>query len=103
MSGEFTSGIEFGHDSVNNTASQGTQDETPGKVETDVEGVFADATKNNMPVFDVPKEDFYNNMKAERQRLRFSKDSSAAQYHRSSKYNRPFWLRHEGYLRKVDR
>jgi hypothetical protein len=99
MAGEFSTGET--HDSVNNATEKGTQGENPNKVPTDVEGVFADAMKDNMPVFDIGKDDFYNNMKVERKRLRFKSDSSAAQYHRSTQYNRPFWLRHEGYLRKV--
>jgi len=101
MSGEFTSGET--HDATNAVLAHGTVGNEPNKVPTDVENVFADATKDGMPVFDVPETDFFNNMRQERKRLRFTKDSAAAQYHRSSKYNRPFWLRHEGYLRKVDR
>jgi hypothetical protein len=100
MAGEFSSGET--HDSINNIDTRGVQLENPGKVPTDVDGVFADGIKdNNIPIFDVEKDDFYNNMKMDRKRLRFTKDSSAAQYHRASKYNRPFYLRHEGYLRKV--
>jgi hypothetical protein len=101
MAGEFTSGET--HNSINNTAAHGTVGENPGKIETDLPGIYADATKDNMPVFDVGKEDFYNNMKSERKRLRFSKDTAASQYHQGSKYNRPFWLRHEGFLRKIDK
>jgi hypothetical protein len=101
MSGEFTTGET--HNSINNIEARGTQGENPGKVETDLPGVFADAEKNGMPVFDVDKETFNNNMRQERRRLRFKTGTAAAQYHQGSKYNRPFWLRSDGYLRKVDK
>lgn len=98
MSGEFTTGET--HDTINAVAATATQSENIGKIETDVPNVFADALKDNLPVFDVSKDDFYNNMKAERKRIRLSTEH-AANYHKNTKYNRPFFLRHEGYLRKV--
>ena len=73
-----------------------------GKVETDVQGVFADAEKNGMPVFDVTKDCFYQNMNYGRRRLRFKSGSSASQYMQGTKYNRSFWIREpDGYTRKV--
>ncbi len=74
-----------------------------GKIETDVEGIFADAEKGGCPVFDVSKEEFYNNMKLDRKRLRFKRDSVVSKYMRSTKYNRPFYVRNseDGYLRKI--
>ncbi len=65
----------------------------PNKVATDVEDVFADGQKDNMPVFDIDHENFYSNMKADRRRIRFKGDSSASQYMRKTRYNRPFYLR----------
>lgn len=74
-----------------------------GKIETDVPDVYADGTKNGHPVFDVSQEEFYNNMKLDRKRLRFKSGTPAAQYHRLSKYRNPFFIRNkeDGYLRKV--
>jgi len=70
---------------------------------TDVEGLFADGEKNGEPVFDVSPEEFYNNMKMDRRRLRFAASSNVSQYMKQTKYNRPFWIRNskDGYLRKI--
>jgi hypothetical protein len=70
---------------------------------TDVDGVMADGEKEGHPVFDVSAEEFYNNMKQDRKRLRFASGTKAQQYHSSTKYNRPFFIRNkiDGYLRKV--
>jgi hypothetical protein len=65
----------------------------PGKIATDVEGIFADGEKNSLPVFDIDHDDFYANMKADRQRVRFKGDTSAGQYLRNTHYKRPFYLR----------
>lgn len=97
--GEFTSGPT--HDTINNIGIRGVQTENQGKVRTDLDGVFADAEKDGFPVFDVDKETFNNNMRQERKRLRFKSDTPVAQYYRMSKYNRPFYIRADGYLRKV--
>lgn len=76
-----------------------------GLVPTDVEGVMASGTKNNLHVFDVDKEDFYKNMKDDRKRQRFKSDSPAAQYLRGTKYKNPFYVRYKdedgAYIRKV--
>lgn len=103
MAGEFTTGDT--HDSINAAQQMEVSNENPGKIETEVNGVFADALKDNFPVFDVDKEDFFNNMKTDRRRLRL-KTQSAANYHKGSRYNRPFWLRYKdengtGFMRKV--
>jgi hypothetical protein len=65
----------------------------PGKIATDVEGIYADGQKNNLPVFDIDHDDFYANMKADRQRVRFKNDSMAGQYLRGTRYKIPFYLR----------
>jgi hypothetical protein len=99
MAGEFT-GSET-HDTINTAAQTATQAENPGKVETDVSGVFADGLKDDLPIFNVSDSDFNNNMKVDRKRIRLS-TPHAAEYHRNTKYNRPFWLRNDsGYIRKV--
>ncbi len=76
---------------------------TDGGFPTDVDGVTADGEKEGHPVFDVSAEEFYNNMKQDRRRLRFGSGTKAQQYHSSTKYNRPFYIRNkaDGYLRKV--
>jgi len=74
----------------------------PDGVKTDVEGVFAQAEKQGMPVFDVSKDEFYQNMNYGRRRLRFKGGTPASQYMRGTKYNRSFWIREpDGYTRKV--
>ncbi len=78
----------------------------PGKISTDVENVFADGTKDNLPVFNVDHDDFMKTLRADRKRLRFKSDTAASQYLRGTKYARPFFLQStdtEGkrYLRKV--
>ena len=74
-----------------------------GKVKTDVEGVFANAEKNGLPVFDVSQKEFFNNMKMDRKRLRFKKDNPVSAYMKNTKYNKSFFVRNttDGYLRKI--
>jgi len=96
--GEFTDG-----DSPEQkiSADHAVQD-NPQKVETDVDGVFADGLKLDLPVFDVDKEGFYQNMNYGRKRLRFKSGTSVQKYMQGTKYNRSFWIREpEGYIRKV--
>lgn len=79
--------------------------EAPKGYATDVEDVFADGSKGDIPVFDVSPEEFNNNMKMTRRRLRFKQGSKAAEYMRKTKYTRPFWIRNtkDGYMRKISR
>ncbi len=76
-----------------------------GSVPTDVEGVFADGMKDNLPVFDVDQDVFYNNMKVDRKRLRFKPETSASNYLKSTKYNKPFYIQSKTdnghFMRKV--
>lgn len=79
------------------------------KINTDVHGLASDGVyKKGMlefPIFDVDKQDFYNNMEAHRSRTRFSSDSKASKYMRMTRYNQPFYIRYndEGrqYIRKI--
>jgi len=91
--GELTNdgGVNPGMEAANMRIAVPVND--PGKITTDVEGIFADGKRNELPVFDVDHDDFYNNMKADRKRIRFKADTSASQYLRGTKYNRPFYLR----------
>lgn len=78
-----------------------------GQVATDVEGVMAAGTKDSLHVFDVDRNDFYNNMSADRKRTRFKADTAASQYLRGTKYKNPFYVRYtdetdgKAYIRKV--
>ena len=74
-----------------------------GKVETDVPEVFADGEFRGSLVFDVSKDEFYNNMRADRQRLRFKSDTPAQHYYKKTHYKTPFYIRNkeDGYMRKI--
>ena len=76
------------------------QDDSKG-VKTDVDGVYADGEKGGVPVFDVTQAEFYDNMKNDRQRLRFKTGTAAQSYHKQSNYRRPFYIRNkdDGYMR----
>jgi hypothetical protein len=99
--GEFTQGF--------NTGQQQTDTEQfprmdPGKVKTDVSDVFADGVaKDGNPIFTVPEKDFFNNMKLDRKRLRFTTGVSAQLYMRGTRYNKPFWIQSDkgNYMRKI--
>jgi hypothetical protein len=94
------------HDQINFKQTQNPDSVDPGKIETDVSGVFADGTKNDCPIFSVSKDEFYSNMKNDRKRMRFQTEP-AAQYLRGTRYNKPFYIQYkddstgEHYLRKV--
>jgi hypothetical protein len=64
-------------------------------VKTDVSDVFADGEKMGMPVFNVSKDSFYQNMKFGRKRLRFPSGSNTQEYMQKTKYQRPFWIAYD--------
>lgn len=105
--GEFSNGniqqqkIAADHEPKAPEKEQGQEE--PKGVPTDVDGVYADAEKMGMPVFDVTPEEFYNNMKMDRKRLRFKNGTKVQQYYRNTRYSRPFWIRNseDGYMRKI--
>ena len=74
-------------------------------VETDVKDCFADAInkRDNLPVFKVSHDEFYQNMNFGRKRLRFKSGGNTQKFMQGSRYNAPFWIQHEkdGYMRKV--
>ena len=76
-----------------------------GKVETHVDGCFADATntRDNLPVFKVAHGEFYQNMNYGRQRIRFASGSDVQKFMKGSRYKQGFWIQHDkdGYMRKV--
>lgn len=79
--------------------------EKEGKISTDIEDVFADGInkKDNLPIFKVSHNEFFQNMSAGRQRLRFKSGTGAQKFMQGSKYKQSFYVQHEkdGYLRKV--
>jgi hypothetical protein len=101
MPGEFTSGTTPETDVSKDINSPPAMD--PGKIATDVDDVFADGLngRDGLPVFDVEKDDFYQNMSHGRKRLRFKSGSSVQTYMQKSKYNKPFYIKHGEYIRKV--
>ena len=95
--GEFTNGETPTDQAAQDRAVTGE----PGTIKTDVEGVFADGEKDGMPVFNVSKNCFYQNMAHGRKRLRFKNGSTAQQYMSKTRYNRSFWIQHGDLVRKV--
>lgn len=88
----------------------GTAPEGSGGYDTDVQGVKAPDVvkqgKDQFPCFDVTKEEFYQNMQDGRRRLRFKSGTDVQKYMSSTKYNRPFFVRHtdengKKYVRKI--
>lgn len=91
MSGEFTTGYTPATDAADATHQIDTQE---GGYETDVPEIKAPAIKNGLPVFDIPEDEFYTNLKNDRKRLQVKDpDSTLSKYLKQSQYNRPFWLR----------
>lgn len=76
-----------------------------GKVKTHIDGVFADAvnSRDNLPVFKVGHNEFYQNMTHGRQRIRFKTGSEVQKFMQGSKYKQSFWIQHEKdkYMRKI--
>jgi hypothetical protein len=67
-----------------------------GKVETGIKGVYADghveaAGGMKHPVFKVDKDDFYNNLTADRKKMRFS-NPDVKSYMQNTKYKQPFYI-----------
>ena len=61
---------------------------------------------NDIPVFDVSSSEFYNNMRQERNRMRFKNGSKVSRFMQNNKYRKPFYMRHtdnngEKYMKKV--
>ena len=88
-------------------ARDGNQAVAPpeGKVKTDVDGCFADAInkRDNLPVFKVDHNSFFQNMSFGRNRIRFKSGTDVQKYMQGSRYKQSFWVQHEtdGYMRKV--
>ena len=99
--GDFITGnVTPGEDAANMRDKVET---SPDGFETDVDGVKAQGMKNGLPVFDVEEDEFYNNMKADRKRLRFKSEAPVSQYLRQTRYNKPFFIKtpDNKFMRKV--
>jgi hypothetical protein len=64
---------------------------------TDVEGIMSDDVIKKgieeFPVFNVSKEEFFSNMKADRKRIRFKSDSKVRSYIQKTKNGRPLYIK----------
>jgi len=100
--GEFTNGTSPEQDAMDRRSDPGSQE--PGKIQTDVEGIFADGMKQGLPVFDVETDEFNKNIRAERQRVQFTSEP-ITQYMQKTRYNRPFWVRTKdgNLMRKINK
>jgi hypothetical protein len=76
----------------NNEQPNNEQPEVEG-VDTGIEGVKADDLYKGTPVFDVSQEEFFKNMRQERNKLRFKNGSAVSQFMQQSKYRKPFYIR----------
>jgi hypothetical protein len=69
------------------------------------EGIFCDGVnqRDKLPIFKVPKDEFYQNMSHGRQRMRFGASSDVSKYMKSTGYKGSFWIQDdkEGYVRKI--
>jgi hypothetical protein len=83
------------------TTSDGSDQESGW--DTGVNGIKANGEKGGLPVFDVTPQEFYNNMKLDRRKLVFKRGTPAQQYHASTNYHQPFYIRNtkDGYMKKV--
>ena len=103
--GEFTNGDTPEQMAQNDLsqASTNTGEKEDGGFETSIDGCSADDMRNNMPIFNVSKGEFYQNMNYGRKRLRFKSGTSAQSYMAKTRYNKPFWIRdiETNYIRKV--
>jgi len=110
--GEFTTGQrpeDLAQQDKNNISDTEKSEEMKG-YETDVPGVLADdevsVGTDKFPVFDVSSSEFHQNMQYGRRRIRFKPDTPVQQYHRNTRYNRPFYIRYtdekgKKYVRRV--
>jgi hypothetical protein len=102
--GEMTSG-----ESPADLARQDTNPQTDYSddgFDTDVDGVKAHGERLGLPVFNVDRDEFYQNMNYGRKRLRFKSGTPVQAYMQGTRYKRPFWIAYKDkggqeYIRKV--
>ncbi len=72
-------------------------------IDFDGETIKAAGEKGGLPVFDVSHQEFYNNMKLDRRKMVFKRDTPAQRFHSRTNYKQHFWVRNaeDGYMRKV--
>lgn len=99
--GEFTNGHSPDQDAAQDRNTTKMSADREDGFKTDVPDVYADGERTGLPVFKVSNKEFYQNMKAGRRRLRFSNGSKVQKYMQNTRYKNPFWIEHDGYLRKV--
>jgi len=93
--------------SPNQIDVQRGEGEKEEEFDTGIEGIKADGQKDGVPIFNVSKEEFYQNMNYGRKRLRFKPDTMAQKFHSGTKYKLPFFIKHQNdddgriYMRKV--
>ena len=61
---------------------------------------------DKFPIFDVSQREFFDNMKLDRQRVRFTSGSKAQKYSQESRYRNPFFVRYKDeagrqYVRRI--
>jgi hypothetical protein len=77
------------------------QPEASRMFQTDVPEVETKDQRDGLPVFEVEKDEFYQNMNHGRKRIRFKSGSAASEYMKKTRYHKPFYIKHGEYLRKI--
>lgn len=70
------------------TTTDQTTDNQPEK-ELEPDGTF-----RNTPVFDVSKDEFFNNMRRDRNRMRFANKSKISKFMQTNNYRKPVFMRY---------
>lgn len=96
---EFTTGLS--PEQIASTDKEVKKSDDEKYFKTDVDDVYADGERNGLPVFKVDKDEFYQNMRYGRKRLRFKSGTKTQNYMQKTKYKNPFWIENDGYLRKI--
>lgn len=82
-------------------------DEEQVDLSTGIEGLESDDRYKNTPVFDVNRDDFFKNLRADRRRMRFTSSEKPGKFMQGTKYRQPFYIRYHDknidkpYLSKV--
>ena len=74
------------------------EDDNTGEFDTSLNTGVGDIKSDDMfrdkHVFDVSKNEYFNNMKLDRNRMRFSKGSKVSDYMKGTKYRSQFFVRY---------
>ena len=103
--GDFTDG-SMTPNQMDVQRSEGEPDGEEG-FDSGLEGIKADGEKDGVPIFDVSKNDFYQNMSYGRKRLRFDQGTNVQKFHSGTHYKKPFFIKHKNaddgreYIRKI--